>query len=69
MPHTNPTANRLNDIGICITVLTQTLKAMAKNLDVPFLGTICLTTQSISEMIQFKLTFSSTCKTTDISWT
>ncbi|KAF7357062.1 hypothetical protein MSAN_01299900 [Mycena sanguinolenta] len=52
MLHNNSTETRLGNLTICLTIVTETLEVLVQTVDVPFMKTIYLTTQSISQMIQ-----------------
>ncbi|KAJ6483293.1 hypothetical protein C8R45DRAFT_1149202 [Mycena sanguinolenta] len=52
MPYTNLADNRLNNIRTVLAALTPTLELLTENLDGPFMKTISLTTQSLTQMIQ-----------------
>ncbi|KAF7357061.1 hypothetical protein MSAN_01299800 [Mycena sanguinolenta] len=52
MLHNNSAETRLGNLKICFTVITETLEVLVQTVDAPFMKTIYLTTQSISQMIQ-----------------
>ncbi|KAF7357072.1 hypothetical protein MSAN_01301200 [Mycena sanguinolenta] len=51
MLHNNSAETRLGNLKICFTVVTETLGVLVQTVDAPFMKTIHLTTQSISQMI------------------